>query len=95
MTKAKEYVIGRKRTLHDGSVIYTEFPDVREAIGKAGDFDATEAVTWCSDPHNYSVMRFKSSQRREALKLFATWPKVFERCELVALDQLPVMEEVQ
>jgi hypothetical protein len=40
-------------------------------------------------------MRFKSSQRREALKLFATWPKVFERCELVALDQLPVMEEVQ
>lgn len=72
------FVIGRKAK---GSDVYAEFAQV--------DILSDREPVWHTDPRDIRVTAFQAFQRRGILMKFAKQPKVFERCDIVALSTLP------
>jgi hypothetical protein len=82
-TQMAEYVVGRKAK---GSDVYAEFAYIPMVVSDALD------VKWYGTPNVPMVTRYQPFQRRGVLTIFARYPKVFERCDLVDLSTLPKVQ---
>lgn len=82
------FVVGR--TSREGG--YSGFADI--PLSRVGDKVVIDTLADCGETRFYPDARspgvswFRGSERRNALKLFARFPKIFERCECVDVRTL-------